>query len=265
MPIRYRILESGQENTVTYTRKTVKKHFLPLAEELAAGYRERSGSRFVIGVSGPPGSGKSAFSSVLIGMLAELGLEAHLLPLDGFHLKNDELKRRSITLDGRVRPLIELKGGKETYDVKKVRSCLEKLAGGESLYWPVYLRTVHEPVGEGIHVSGRNGVYIVEGNYLFLGIPPWKNLSRFFRVKLFILPKKKYLKERIVSRKQKGGYSREESLDHYHRSDLRNIREVLSLSRGYDLLIRQTGRYSYEVSRSRKPQRSLPQDAPGAP
>jgi pantothenate kinase len=250
--IRFPIEESGFTSTIPYTKSTVEKQIVPLIEEVSEEFHHRKGRLYVIGVSGPPGSGKSSFSCVFRQLLAERGLNASLLPLDGFHQKNEQLKKTYITVDGRNRSLLELKGAKETYDVQKLVQYMEKLYSGQSFYWPVYLRTIHEPVEEGKFISPEGSIYIIEGNYLFLDLPPWKNLIRFFNTKLFILPKRKYLKRRILRRKRRGGYTRIEALRHFRRSDLRNINEVLSLSTGYDFLIRQKGKHSYVIEDQRQ-------------
>lgn len=247
--LRYRIHDTGFDYTINYTKSTVEKHLLPLSRDIEEDYLRNKRKLYIIGVSGPPGSGKSSISSILLQMLTNRGLSVNILPLDGFHLRNQDLKAKRITVQNRSYSLHELKGAKETYDVKKLVECLEKLHRGGGFFWPLYLRTIHEPVDNGLFISNQHGIYIIEGNYLFLNVSPWKQLAPFFQKKIFILPKKKFLKGRIVRRKQRGGYSRQEALMHFRRSDLRNINEVLSLSSGYDLLIRQRGRYSYEVIR----------------
>jgi pantothenate kinase len=251
--LRFPIEESGFTSLITYTKSTVETQILPLIEKISEEFLHTKGHLYVIGVAGPPGSGKSSFSCVFRQLLTERGLNAILLPLDGFHLKNEQLKKTFITVNGRNQSLLDLKGAKETYDVEKLLQYMEKLYSGKSFYWPVYLRTIHEPVEEGIFVTPEGSIYIVEGNYLFLDLPLWKDLIHFFHTRLFLLPKRKYLKRRIMRRKCRGGYTRIEALHHFRRSDLRNINEVLSQSTGYDFLIRQKSKHSYLVEEAFPP------------
>src|SRR5436309_3499614 len=56
----------------------------------------RPGHRALLGLTGAPGAGKSTVAEQLV---AELGGDAMLVGLDGFHLADDELRRM-----GRGRP-----------------------------------------------------------------------------------------------------------------------------------------------------------------
>jgi pantothenate kinase len=243
--IYFQISESGFDYTVKYTERTIEKYFLPFIDGLEAEFVKRGRTTYLLAIAGPPGCGKSTIASILQQLLKERGVTSLILPLDGFHLRNEELKERSVTLQNRTYSLYEIKGAKETYNVDQLIEAMKKLKAEECFSWPIYLRTVHDPVEEGIYLSEWNTIYIIEGNYLFLDIPPWKSLRYFFDKTLFIVPRSRFLKQRITRRKRRGGYTRKQTLAHYYRSDLRNIQEVLSRSSGYDHEIKQRGRHSY--------------------
>ena len=61
-------------------------------------------SRFILAISGPPGSGKSTISSLIANSLGEC---AKIVPMDGFHLENQRLKDLN---------LLHLKGSPKTFD-----------------------------------------------------------------------------------------------------------------------------------------------------
>jgi ABC-type protease/lipase transport system fused ATPase/permease subunit len=59
------------------------------------------GERRILGITGAPGSGKSTLASTLIAALAP---QAVRVPMDGFHLANEQLVRWSCTRDAVGRP-----------------------------------------------------------------------------------------------------------------------------------------------------------------
>ena len=57
-------------------------------EEIAGEVINRAGDarRFLIGIAGPPGSGKSTMADNLAAALKARGESAAVLPMDGFHM-----------------------------------------------------------------------------------------------------------------------------------------------------------------------------------
>ncbi len=249
MLMRFTVKDAGFKQILHYTRYTVKKVFLPFIKDLSRTIKGSDNRPFVIGIAGPPGSGKSALSQIFGQMLASHGVSCTVLPVDGFHLKNKNLKEKTALIEGRRVCLHEIKGAKETYDALGLLRCLEKLGTEQPFYWPVYLRTIHEPIERGVFVSRRDTVYIVEGNYLFVDRQPWNLIAKHFPLKIFILPKRRFLKNRLIARKRRGGFTKNSARTHYARTDLRNIEEVCALSTEYDVRIKQRGKYSYRIQR----------------
>ncbi len=68
------------------------------------------GSRRILGITGPPGAGKTTLATAIIAGLGELAVA---VPMDGFHLTNAELER----LGRRDR-----KGAPDTFDVEGTSS-----------------------------------------------------------------------------------------------------------------------------------------------
>jgi pantothenate kinase len=62
-----------------------------LADELAAGHAA-GGPRGLIGLAGAPGAGKSTIAAELSQALAERGVVAVAVPMDGFHLADSRLR-----------------------------------------------------------------------------------------------------------------------------------------------------------------------------
>ena len=247
-----KIVDSKVDYTVKYTNKTIKKSFIPLTLEiLRLFYKNKTGST-IIGISGPPGSGKSSISVVLRMMLVQKGLDPLILPIDGFHFKNEMLKNMTYSVDSGAgeamnnrMTLYQRKGAKETYDTKQLLTCIKKLKNRKEFYWPVYSRKTHDPVPEGIFISDKKTLYILEGNYLYLKEQLWGEMAGFLDLKIFISSREGLVRKRMIKRKMRGGFSKEEAFEHFRRSDSLNIDEVMNLSVGYDYILEQKRKYYY--------------------
>src|SRR5215210_6465311 len=75
--------------------------------------------RRILGLTGAPGAGKSTIADVL---LNALGADAVVVSMDGFHLRDDELRRL-----GRL----ERKGASDTFDVAGYVHLLRRLLSRE--------------------------------------------------------------------------------------------------------------------------------------
>ena len=213
-----KIVDSKVDYTVKYTNKTITNAFVPLTVEISRLFHENKTA--IIGISGPPGSGKSSISAVLRQMLVNNGIAPVILPIDGFHYNYEKLKKMTIVVSSGTgeaqinsMALYKKKGAKETYDIKYLLSCMKKLKNRKEFYWPVYSRKIHEPVPEGVFITGRKALYIVEGNYLFLKTHPWSELASFFDLKIFISSTEDQVRKRIIKRKKRGGFSRKEAFE----------------------------------------------------
>ena len=138
-------------------------------QQAVAGLRSRltSGRRFLLGVAGSPGSGKSTFSACLADALGTGS--ALVVPMDGFHLGN-------AIIDGT--PLRQRKGAPDTFDVGGYLSLLQRLArrDEEVVYAPDFRRTIDEPVAASLAVPATVPVIITEGNYLLNDDPRWRQV-----------------------------------------------------------------------------------------
>jgi pantothenate kinase len=252
-----KIVDSKVDYTVKYTDKTIKNSFIPLTLEISRLFHENKMRCTIIGISGPPGSGKSSISAVLQRMLVQEGTDPVILPIDGFHFKNEKLKKMTSSVwsgSGKVidnsMSLYQRKGAKESYDTKQLLSCMKKLKDRKEFYWPVYSRKIHEPVPEGIFISNKKTLYFVEGNYLFLNAHLWGELAAFIDLKIFISSREDLVRKRIIKRKMRGGFSRKEAIEHFRRSDSLNIDEVLHSSAGYDYTLEQKRRFYYVLRKN---------------
>lgn len=127
----------------------------------------RSGGRRILGITGPPGAGKSTLCAAL---LAALGDEAVLVEMDGFHLANEELVR----LGRRDR-----KGAPDTFDVGGYVALLDRLRTQTDavVYAPIFDRSIETSIGSAQAIGSDTPLVITEGNYLLLGEHGWERVG----------------------------------------------------------------------------------------
>ncbi len=113
--------------------------------------------RFLLGITGVPGAGKSTYANRLA---AELGPTAIVLPMDGFHYTNARLEDLGLR---------HRKGAPDTYDVPAFVLLLDKVRSARTtVLAPLYSRDTHEPEPDAIEITSAHRFVLVEGNYLLV-------------------------------------------------------------------------------------------------
>ena len=195
--------------------------------------------RYIVFIAGPPGAGKTALAALWELLARQRGTETPVqaLPMDGFHYPNAGLDTTSVEIDGESVLLRKIKGDPETFDIAGMAASLRKVHLGEPLCWPRYDRQIHAPVPDALEVVSR-GVVLVEGNYLLLDEPGWRELSAFADLRIFIECDEALVREDVVRRGERGGRSRESALEHFETNDSRNFRRVMLHRLAPDVILR---------------------------
>lgn len=151
--------------------------------------------RTLLGIAGPPGAGKSTFARALV---EELGEGAAYLPLDGFHLSNDQLERLSLT---------SRKGSEPSFDVRGYVALLTRVLDdtGHDIYVPDYDRTLHEPVAARHRVPQAARLVVTEGNYLACDLPGWRAARRLMGECWYVQAPAEVRQQRLIERQLAGG------------------------------------------------------------
>lgn len=145
--------------------------------------RERS----LVGIAGAPGAGKSTIAADLVARLDA----AVLLPMDGFHLPQAELRRL-----GRR----ERMGAPDTFDVDGFVSTLRAVRAAETLSAPGFDREIEEPIPDAIRIPAEVRTVVIEGNYLLLDGGGWERVAPLLDLSFFVEVDDRIRLDRLIAR-----------------------------------------------------------------
>jgi pantothenate kinase len=173
------------------------------------------GRRALLGITGPPGSGKSTLTRALTRGLAP---RAVTVPMDGFHLAQDELVRL-----GRQ----DRKGAPDTFDADGFVALLARIRAADgTVYAPSFDRRIEEPVAGSIAVPPEVPLVVTEGNYLLLEDPPWDRVRAQLDAVWFVEIDPMVRVERLIARHVRHGKTPEAARAWVLGSDERNAELV---------------------------------------
>lgn len=186
-----------------------------------------TGWRAVLGICGPPGSGKSGVAARIA---AAFGPEAVVVPMDGFHLQDDEL-----ALLGRL----DRKGAPDTFDVGGYAALLRQLREHPEVqvYAPAFDRDREISLGSAIRVEPDHRLVLTEGNYLLLDEPGWWDVRAQLDECWFLRCDGEERRRRLVERHVRHGRSREAALAWVDHTDEPNARLVDATAGRADLVV----------------------------
>ncbi|MFJ3407658.1 nucleoside/nucleotide kinase family protein [Promicromonospora sp. NPDC090134] len=189
----------------------------------------RAGEARVLGITGPPGAGKSTLAAALVDSLPPD--TAVVVGMDGFHLSNAVLEARG----SRAR-----KGAIDTFDDAGYAALIGRIAGrrpgSPQVFAPEFRREIEEPVAAGTVVADEPLV-ITEGNYLLAADGAWPAArTRMAEVWYVDLPEAERLR-RLVARHHAFGKPLSDAEAWARGSDQRNADLIATTRDAADLVV----------------------------
>ncbi len=188
--------------------------------------------RSLIAIAGPPGSGKSTLAAQLVNRLNENSLSgeaAALVPMDGFHLDVEALLPLG---------LVNRRGAPETFDREALDRLLKRIRANEGdVNFPLFDRVEERSLRDAGVLKQETPLVVVEGNYLLLDRPGWRDLKPLFDATVFLNVSPETLEHRLMARWLDLGFSDREAAEKVHRNDLLNAELVAHDSLPADLVL----------------------------
>jgi pantothenate kinase len=210
---------------------------LPAADaaDLAAELAERAaatGTRYVLGVTGAPGAGKSTLAdSVEAAVRQRCGPGSIVgVPMDGYHLAQAELVRL-----GRA----DRKGAPDTFDAAGFAALVRRLREREDdvVYAPAFRREIEEPIAGAIAVDRDVPLVLVEGNYLLLTQGDWARIRPLLDACWYVDVDDALRVGQLIARHVHHGRSSDAATEWVLRSDEANARVVAESRVRADLVV----------------------------
>jgi pantothenate kinase len=183
--------------------------------------------RLMIGVAGPPGSGKTTLAAEIVAGLRASGETAVAVPMDGFHFDDIVLNARGHR---------NRKGAPHTFDVAGFEVLLKRIRAREAeIAIPAFDRSLELSRAAADIVEADTRFIVVEGLYLLLDQKPWSNLKPLFDVTIFLDVPLPVIEKRLIARIKQHGHDEAFAMHWLTSNDLPNAETVIHHSVPADL------------------------------
>ncbi|KAG2621985.1 ATP-dependent kinase-like protein notR' isoform X2 [Panicum virgatum] len=254
----FQVANRKKQNVPCYQRqqaphieaKSMEEVYDTLAEHLLSVLKnvEHLDSKYIVGLAGPPGAGKSTVASEVVRRVNMLWSQKHakgsgallpteeiaaMLPMDSFHLYRAQLDAMEDPKEAHAR-----RGAPWTFNPSLFLKCLQTLRTEGSVYAPSFDHGVGDPVENDIFVKPQHKIVIVEGNYLLLEEDVWREIRDFFDEKWFIYIDIDVSMQRVLKRHIATGKEPDVAAWRISYNDRPNAELIMESRKNADLVIR---------------------------
>ncbi|RHZ72770.1 hypothetical protein CDV55_106817 [Aspergillus turcosus] len=187
----------------SYRKYKMEAEYTRLAETIRQKANAHSKKRFLVAIAGIPGSGKTTTAAAVARRLKTQPSPKHttLLSMDGFHLSRATLD----LLPNREEAYIR-RGAPWTFDAARFVQFIRRLrnwadsSAAETIYAPSFDHKAKDPIENGIAITNDTEIVIIEGNYLLLDEPEWREVAALVDYRVFVESDLQEARERVARR-----------------------------------------------------------------
>ena len=194
-------------------------------------HQAKGRDRLIVAIAGAPAAGKSTLAEALCREInaASVAPLSVVVPMDGFHYDNVILDARG----HRAR-----KGAPHTFDADGFKILLSRLRNENTdIAIPVFDRAMDLARAGAALVTAQHHIVLVEGNYLLLDQPVWRDMRRFFDLSIFLDVPFATLEQRLIQRWLDYGADAEAAKARALSNDIPNARTVTEQSLPADFIL----------------------------
>ncbi|RDL34368.1 uncharacterized protein BP5553_07496 [Venustampulla echinocandica] len=203
------------------------------------------GSRLLIAVAGPPGSGKTtsttAIARILNTRMKQSPPLAAVISMDGFHYPRSYLDTLPNAAEAYVR-----RGAPWTFDAEGIVRLISRSRGvaasgkGEVMIAPTFDHALKDPIDDGLIIEPETRILIFEGNYLLVDEEPWSRIRELVDERWWVSVGAEEARMRVARRHVAAGIERNmvDALKRVDANDSLNGVYITEHSRDADVVIK---------------------------
>ncbi|KAL4773353.1 hypothetical protein BDW60DRAFT_215772 [Aspergillus nidulans var. acristatus] len=209
----------------------MEEQYAALASKITSLATSHAKPRYLVAVAGAPGSGKTTLATAVAAQINRSGQFSHkstnqsddtsqtngiakralVLSMDGFHLPRSELD--ALPAKEKTEAYVR-RGAPWTFDVQAFLEFMRTLrswadSGSPSssseetagvLYAPTFSHSTKDPIPNSLVIDHTTSIVIIEGNYLLLDEPQWRDIAPLVDYRVFVDVDLAEARERLARR-----------------------------------------------------------------